>query len=460
MKLTKLKTNLGFIMSALILLLFAGCSDDDSNTPATTTGTTTTSTITVNSTLLSFPDAIVNTTTEVKELIVKGVNLNSQIDLTSTNGFEMSLDGVNFSDNLQIDAASANTDTVVYVNFYTEVVGSKNGTISLSSANAANVNVSLYGNASPVIHNYVTFNQQRLAFGSGFNQSHTETFNLHADQSNIETVKMYVKLTCPTGGCDEWDVYANVKVVDPTTGNLYELGRYITPYWNDNSQLDRGFEFDVTDFKSLLTGATELRIRTECWNDKGYEVTVDFDYIEGTPDYLYYAVSPVIAYDDWSSSGVPYGVAHNFDLDKTVTIPANAESTHLRTIISGWGHATPADSATNRPCAEWCFRTHNIKINGANTFEHYMGPIGCSSNPVNNQSPGNWSADRAGWCPGMAVPTRKDVFNTSVAGSTFTFEYDYEDWTNDGANGDAFYATSTFVVVKSNSPISAPVVTN
>lgn len=96
MKLTKLKTNLGFIMSALILLLFAGCSDDDSNTPATTTGTTTTSTITVNSTLLSFPDAIVNTTTEVKELIVKGVNLNSQIDLTSTNGFEMSLDGVNF----------------------------------------------------------------------------------------------------------------------------------------------------------------------------------------------------------------------------------------------------------------------------------------------------------------------------------------------------------------------------
>ena len=56
----------------------------------------------------------------------------------------------------------------------------------------------------------------------------------------------------------------------------------------------------------------------------------------------------------------------------------------IRTIISGWGHATPADS-DGRRCAEWCFRTHNIKIDDVNTFSHYMGPIGCSQNPINNQ---------------------------------------------------------------------------
>ncbi|MCL4118069.1 UNVERIFIED_CONTAM: hypothetical protein GTU68_018020 [Idotea baltica] len=328
----------------------------------------------------------------------------------------------------------------------------------LSNADADDVEVDLSGVGLAIIHNYVAFDNERLAFGGGFSQSSTQTFNLHDDLTNIETIKMYVKLSCPTDGCDEWDVYANVKVTDTDSGEMYELGRYITPYWNDNSQLERGFEFDVTDFKSLLSGSTELRIRTECWNANGYEVTVDFDYIEGTPDFPYYAVSRVLAYDDWSSSGVPYGVGHSFDLGKSVAIPANSESTHLRTIISGWGHATPYD-AGGRGCAEWCYRTHDVLINGSNMFQHDLGPIGCASNPVSNQDPGNWRPDRAGWCPGMVVPVRYDEFSTTMAGSSFTFEYDYEDWTNDLGNGDAYYATSTFVVVKSNTPISKPVIT-
>src|SRR5690606_10224588 len=221
----------------------------------------------------------------------------------------------------QINAASANEANTVYVRFAPTEIGNATGTLTFQNLLTQDVTVSLAGNGIPIIHNYPTFDHERLAFGGGYNQSSTQTFNLPTDLSNIATIKMYVKLTCPSGGCDEWDVYANVKVIDPSSGELYELGRYITPYWNDNSQLDRGFEFDVTDFKSLLTGATQLRIRTECWNDKGYEVSVDFDYIEGTPDYPYYAISRVIAYDDWSTSGVPYGVDNNFDLTKTVSIP-------------------------------------------------------------------------------------------------------------------------------------------
>ncbi|OUR97744.1 peptidase [Flavobacteriales bacterium 33_180_T64] len=354
---------------------------------------------------------------------------------------------------------SVNEQVTVFLRFTPSVIGNISGTLSLASTGAQTIEIALSGVGLAIVHNYVTFNQERLAFGGSFNQSSTQVFNLHDDLTNIETIKMYVKLTCPSGGCDEWDVYANVKVRDNDSGELYELGRYITPYWNDNSQLDRGFEFDVTDFKSMLTGSTELRIRTECWNDRGYEVTVDFDYIEGVPDYLYYGISRVIAYDDWSSSGVPYGVDHAFDLNKTVSVPANTESTHLRTIISGWGHATPNDG-DGRPCAEWCYRTHDVKINGANMFQHDLGPLGCASNPVSNQAPGNWQPDRAGWCPGMVVPVRIDQFGTSMAGSMFDFEYEYENgWTNDGLNGDSFYATSTFVVVKSNSPINKPVVT-
>ena len=91
-------------------------------------------------------------------------------------------------------------------------------------------------------------------------------------------------------------------------------------------------------------------------------ISIDFDYVVGTPDYQNYEVSEVLNLHSNSIDCVPYGVTHNVDLEKSILIPAEAESTHFRTIISGWGHATPTDS-DGRPCAEWCYRTHEIKIN-------------------------------------------------------------------------------------------------
>jgi hypothetical protein len=206
-----------------------------------------------------------------------------------------------------------------------------------------------------------------------------------------------------------------------------------------------------------LTGTVELRIFVDNWTAKADLITVEFDYIEGTPDYPYYAVSEIMPYHLYSE--VPYGEPHSFDLEKQISIPSNAESTHLRTVISGWGHATPND-ADGRPCAEWCYRTHDVMIDGVQAFQHALEPLGCASNPINNQNPGNWQPDRAGWCPGMAVPDRIDVFDTSMAGNTFTFEYDFEDWVNDMNNGQALYGLSTYVIVKSNTAITAPTVTD
>jgi hypothetical protein len=273
---------------------------------------------------------------------------------------------------------------------------------------------------------------------------------------------MFVILDCPTGGCNEWDVYANIKVKDQKTGKWYEIGRYITPYGIDNSALEKGFEIDVTDFKSLLHGNVELKARIETWGADGWELTVNFEVTTGKPDYQYYAVSDVIMYDAWSTSGVPYGSSHTKDLTKTIEIPSNSKETVLRTIISGWGHATPAD-ADGRPCAEWCFRTHQIRLDNVPTFDHVMGPLGCADNPVKNQR-GNWKPDRAGWCPGMAVPVRIDKLKNPMAGKTFAFEYDYENWITDGGsssgNNGAYNATSCFVIVKSNTPIQAAIVTD
>jgi len=312
----------------------------------------------------------------------------------------------------------------------------------------------------PVVHIVKTFQDVRHAFGEGLSQTAEGTFTFPADPTKVERIRMYVKLRCPDAGCNAWDMYANIRVMHPDTEEWLEIGRYITPYGVDNAQAGRGFMIDVTDFKSVLTGEVKLRSFVEVWGNDGWLVSVEFEIIEGNPDYPWYAISPILDYADWSLAGVPYGEEHDFELERTVTIPSNAQHTSIRTIITGWGHATPVDP-DGRPCAEWCFRTHDVLINGDLKFSHVMDGLGCDKNPVQPQN-GNWAPDRAGWCPGMAVPVRINVFENPMNGQSFSYEYVFEEWVNDfqttASNKHAYYAISSFVVVKSNEPIEAPVV--
>lgn len=417
--------------------------------------------IVVSTNTLNFGSVDLGESSQPQTMTIKGDDLKAGIDLSVDQNFEISFDGTTYAHSLQIPLAQANQEKTLYVRFTPQNAGTFEEMLTLKSGTAEDVMVTLKGTGVEATYNYPTFNQAHVAFGGGNSQFVEQTFTLHPDVSHIEGIKMYVKLECPTGGCDPWDVFAHVQVKDPASGEWYEMGRYITPYGVDNHQLARGFEIDVTDFKSLLSGTVELRAYTEVWGPDGWLVSVDFDYIAGTPEYAYSAISSVVQYNKNSLEGVPYGVDHSsFDLTKTIQVPSNAENTYLRTIITGWGHATPMD-AGGRPCAEWCFRTHDVLINSMPTFTHDMGPIGCGSNPVSPQY-GNWQPNRAGWCPGMAVPVRIDNFTNPMAGTSFDFEYDFEDWTADGGtasgqNG-AYYAISTFVVVQSNTPISKPVV--
>ena len=40
--------------------------------------------------------------------------------------------------------------------------------------------------------------------------------------SNIEKVKMFLQIDCPSSGCDDWDRFAYVKVKDIASGNWFE----------------------------------------------------------------------------------------------------------------------------------------------------------------------------------------------------------------------------------------------
>ena len=442
------------LFKLLICTILLTCGSDDEsennviNLPAS---------ISANVSSLSFENTMVNQISESQVIIIDAENTSSEVNISAPEGYEVSSDNSSFSQSFSFVPEISNE---VYIRFTPAEAINYYSTLVISSNDISNnININLFGLGTPLIHNYQAFQNQSLGYGGGFSQSASQMFSLHDDLSEIQQIKMYLQIDCPSTGCDDWDRFANVKVKDQATGNWYEIARYITPYWVGTQQLQRGLEFDVTDFKSFLKDNVELRIYIENWTTKADIVSIDFDYIVGTPDYENYEVAEVLSLHSNSISGVPYGVTHNLDLEKSIQIPSDSENIQFRTIISGWGHATPYD-ADGRPCAEWCFRTHDIKINGSNTFQHSLGPIGCSANPINNQNPGNWQPDRAGWCPGMAVPVRMNSLDTSYSGSTISFEYDFEDWTSDGNGGNAFYAISTYIIVKSNSEITAPVVTD
>ena len=453
------------LLTTVVLLISCGGSDESSSDEIIVELPS----IIVDKTSISFDDTMVSKSSPTSSILIESKNVSSTVEISVTDGFEISSDNLNFVNSLTIDANQSKT---IHVRFSPLKIQTYSGTIDIKNNEANDVKISLNGEGVQLKFNYKTFSNKRLAWGSGYSQAASQNFDLHSDNSNIEAIKMYIRLECPAGGCDPWDRFANILIKNSNSNQWYEMARHITPYGVGNSQLTRGLEVDVTDFKSLLSGNVELKIYAETWVASGWVISLEFDYLAGNPDYKYYQITPVIQFNRNSLSGVPYGGENGntqldkekFDLTKTISIGSNIKSAHFRTIISGWGHATPADS-DGRACAEWCFRTHKIKINNVDKFSHYMGPIGCGNNPISNQG-GNWAPDRAGWCPGMVVPLRLDKFDNDVSNTDINFEYYFQPWTNNFVgtpgynNKNAYNAISTFIILKSDQEIEPATISN
>ncbi len=412
--------------------------------------------------IVDFSEVGIYTKTTSQSLFVKGAAMKSDIVVTVSGDFEIALDDTIYLEKITIPAPLADKSTTIHIRCAPARLGNINGILRIESGQITPKSYSLKATGVKVLKTVSTFISVRHAWGGGFSQTNSGVFNFPSKPQNIEKIIMFIKLACPLGGCNGWDVYANIRVKDTITGKWLEIGRYITPYGVSNSQIPKGFMIDVTDFKALLTGKVNLRSFIEAWGVDGWLLTVNFEITEGIPDFKYYAVSEIIQYNSNSLEGIPYGEPNNFVMDKIIKVPATSQKTILRTVITGWGHATPSDP-DGRPCAEWCFRSHKILINGVPTFTHLMNGIGCGANPVNPQN-GNWEPDRAGWCPGMEVPVRTDELDGSLAGNSFTWKYQLVNWTNDfkstADNIHAYYAISSFVIAKSNAPFTALPVVN
>lgn len=190
----------------------------------------------------------------------------------------------------------------------------------------------------------------------------------------------------------------------------YELYRFITPY---GIGLDLGedgwtWKYDVTDYMHLLRDSVELQAGN--WQEL---LDLKFHFIEGAPARNVLGMEAF-----WKGQ---YGLS-TFDANVVAyeyTPEAGEEMWRLKTRASGHGFG----SGNN--CAEFCFNTHKVKVNGE---EHWSWEImqECADNPLFPQG-GTWIYDRAGWCPGAPTETR-DMELTPLldGGASFTVDYDID----------------------------------
>ena len=165
----------------------------------------------------------------------------------------------------------------------------------------------------------VAFNAVHQSFGNlGNNRTVIDTIQFPESNTIYSEIVMNVSLDCPNGGCDPWDRKAKIGVMH--LEEWYEIGRYVTPYG-----VECGWSFDVTDYRSLLKGNVPLSSYIDTWVQPGWLVTIDFNFISGTPEYNYSIVRNI-----WNYDYLVYGDETNPVNINSVTeyIPLDAEEVY------------------------------------------------------------------------------------------------------------------------------------
>lgn len=264
-----------------------------------------------------------------------------------------------------------------------------------------------------------TMDEVVIEFNTENSRNFYGTFTLpqHIGSYNQITANLLVECPSDDGDCDDWDRRAYIDVMGPD-GNWIQIIRYITPYGVGCSHT-----IDLTDYANLLQGEVEFRMFIDTWGTGGWQISLDFDFQQGTPQYLYSNVDEL--WDGFWDLGNPN------DLQPipvaNYTYNPNIVSSHLR--LSNTGHGWGSNNSQN--AAEFYEATNYIDIDGVQNYTQNLWN-NCNPNPdsCTNQG-GTWWYNRAGWCPGsIAQPNIVDM-TSQISKGTVDFSYrldpNYED---------------------------------
>ena len=216
-----------------------------------------------------------------------------------------------------------------------------------------------------------------------------------------EQIIMHYSTSMPTAG---WDPYDRIGQFIATKNNqTVEIGRFMTPFSKACS-----WTIDVTDFRSMLAGSVTLNTfilyYVTAGSQKGYLITVSFDFIGGTPKKEAYKIENLWGNDvnnRWEYGCYKHKIS-GYIPPKQVTIDPNADSIKANVNCTGHGEFNTDN------CGEFCSKTHTLRVDSsaASTFSHTLWRGDCGSNPCSPQN-GTWQYNRAGWCPGSDVKSWK-----------------------------------------------------
>ncbi|HNY02772.1 MAG TPA: peptide-N-glycosidase F-related protein [Bacteroidales bacterium] len=240
------------------------------------------------------------------------------------------------------------------------------------------------------------------------NVSQVVAANLPSYLGAFNKIDATLSVSCPPGGCGEWDRVASVDVKGHD-GKWYEIIRYITPYGKACTH-----HIDLTDYMSLLLGKTEFRFNCSTL-DNGYYYALTLNYTQGTPPFLYSTVHEV-----WNNI-YNFGDYANLQPvpEHDYTFPADAASAKLKLVSTGhgWGDLNTGNAA------EFYEATHHIWVNGVQTFDQHNW-WDCNPNPDGCQPQnGTWYYDRAGWCPGTIAQFYDYDMTPFLSGSNVALKY-------------------------------------
>ena len=205
----------------------------------------------------------------------------------------------------------------------------------------------------------------------------------------------HLNIECPENNCDDWDRLAYIDVKGPD-GNWIQLIRYITPY-----RVACSHELDVTDYASLLQGDIEIRMFIDTWGTGGWQVTLDFEHVQGTPEYRYSSVEEI--WDKAYDLGNPGNLQPVDTIQYTYATDIKKSILRLSTTGHGWGENNSQNAA------EFYSALHFLDIDDEPTFLQYLW-TDCDPNPDGCTGQfGTWHYSRAGWCPGAISPP--DVYD-------------------------------------------------
>lgn len=249
-----------------------------------------------------------------------------------------------------------------------------------------------------------------------------------ATMAGFDEMQIDLEVICRAdnlGDCSEWDRIGSIQLcVASDCAERDEIARWITPYARNGR---RRWILDVTPFLGLVQDGGERTIRVAMgppWEEPTVrDVNVRLRLATRGADDRPFAVQRAFRGGAWNAD-------YNTREPVTFTPPAGATRVELVSIISGHGQG----GGTN--CAEWCDHVHDFALNGGAphtvSFPGEAGTRdGCADRTGEGVVPaqaGNWAPLRAGWCPGLPVPTRRMDLTSELdlgAESSLTYTSSY-----------------------------------